>query len=194
MRNLIKYSDHTPGDVRVELKRHKTNGTREEEGFRKALNRDKAGSRPTLNTMVNVRSQRKRLSKKERRQSRRMIIIGKNLARVKLEIMSLLRPDILLIRTTIPHMFNQFLPLRGRQSAFLSYNLTQENVYFACHVSRVTADIKIRLLEQEVVDKGGVFSHLVLDVHLLRGFAGESSDDFERVTQLGRVGLRGEVG
>src|SRR5436190_1786398 len=102
------------------------------------------------------------------------------------------RPHILLIRTAVPHMSNLFLAFRGRQSALLSQNLAKNDTNFACHVSCVAADVEVRLLEQEVVDKCGVFPHSVLDVHLLRGFSGESSDDLERVAKLCRVGLDGK--
>ncbi len=75
-------------------------------------------------------------------------------------------------------MFNQLLPLHWRQPTLLSHNLAQNDVDFACHMSCIAADVKVRLLEQEIVDKDCMFSHFVLDVYLLRGFTIEGSDDF----------------
>ena len=72
----------------------------------------------------------------------------------------------------------------------LGDDLGEDLVDLARHVGRVAADVKVRLLLQEVVDFGGALAQAVLDVDLLGAGAGEGGDDFEGVAEGGFVFLR----
>lgn len=75
----------------------------------------------------------------------------------------------------------------------LGNNLAQNLVDLTSHVRRVTADVEVRFLQEELVDLGCALAQAVLHVDLLGGFAGESGDDFEGVAEGGLVFLCGVV-
>lgn len=71
----------------------------------------------------------------------------------------------------------------------LRNNLAQNLIDLARHIGRITADVEVRFLEQELVDFGRALAQAVLHVHFLVGFAGEGGDDFEGVAEGGLVFL-----
>lgn len=76
-------------------------------------------------------------------------------------------------------MLHKLLALLRRQPALLRNDLTKDHIYLTRHVGSITADVEISLLEEEVVDKLGMFAQLVLDVDLCGGLTGEGGDDLE---------------
>lgn len=100
------------------------------------------------------------------------------------------RPNILLVSTGVPHGFDNLFTLLGGQATMLSDDLAEDHVNFTRHVGRVAADIKVRLLLQEIVDKSAVLLELVLHVDLVGTLAGKCGDDLEVVTKFGGIGLR----
>jgi hypothetical protein len=74
----------------------------------------------------------------------------------------------------------------------LRNNLAENLVDLTSHVGRITADVKVSLLQQELVDLGGALAQAVLDVDFLGAGAGEGGDDFEGVAEGGFVFLKKE--
>ena len=80
----------------------------------------------------------------------------------------LLRPDILLILITAPHVLHQFLPFLETNASLLTDDFPQYYIYLPRHVRRVTANVKISLsLLQQFVNKNTVLLKTLLDIDLL---------------------------
>jgi hypothetical protein len=91
-----------------------------------------------------------------------------------------LRPNILLISATTPHILDDLLALLEIHAPLRGDKLTQHIVHLPRHVRGITTDVKIRLLGQEVVDELGVLPHQMLYVDFLaRGFTREGVEDCE---------------
>lgn len=71
----------------------------------------------------------------------------------------------------------------------LGDDVAEHQVDLPGHVGRVTADVEVGLLLEQLADKLGVFLQTVLDVDLLGALAREGGDDLQRVTKLILVGL-----
>lgn len=100
------------------------------------------------------------------------------------------RPHVLLVLVATAHGLDDFLALLQRQAALVGDDLPKHGRDLARHVRRVAADVKVGLLEEQVVDFLGVFLEPVLNVDLLRLFAGEGGDQLEGVAEGGFVSLR----
>src|SRR5687767_3761308 len=66
-----------------------------------------------------------------------------------------------LILIPCPHILHNLLCLRFRNPSLLHQNLGQDTVDLAGHVGRVTADIEVGLLREQVADLLGTLFHLV---------------------------------
>lgn len=103
------------------------------------------------------------------------------------------RPNILLIRPTRPHPLNQLLsplPTLPLPPPPLRQNLPQHLTDLPRHMRRITTDIEIGLLTQQVVYEGGLLAEQVLDVYLFWAFAREGVEDAEGGAEEGLVCLR----
>ena len=89
------------------------------------------------------------------------------------------RPNVLLVLIAAAHRLDDLLAFLGRESTLLGDDLAEHDVDFARHVCRVSADVEIGLLEEQLVDLGGALLESVLDVFLLGLFAREGCDEFE---------------
>jgi hypothetical protein len=76
------------------------------------------------------------------------------------------RPHILLVLIRCPHSLDNFVTFRYWDAPLLSDDLSEESIHFTCHTRGITADVKVCLLFEELVDFGGGFLKLVLDVDL----------------------------
>jgi hypothetical protein len=94
---------------------------------------------------------------------------------------------LILIRT--PHTLDNFLCLRLRDSPLLSHNLCKNRIHLPRHVRRITTDVEIGFLQEQLVDFFGVLLKPVLDVDFLGAFAGEGGNEGEFVAEGFFVGL-----
>jgi hypothetical protein len=75
----------------------------------------------------------------------------------------------------------------------LGDDLPQNFVDLARHVRRISTNVEVGLLLEEVVNLGGAFAQAVLDVDFLGAGAGEGGDDFEGVAEGGFVFLENKM-
>lgn len=87
-------------------------------------------------------------------------------------------------------MLDHLLALLRGHAPLLGDDVAEHQVDFAGHVGRVTADVEVGLLLEQLADKLGVLLQTVLDVDLLGPLAREGGDDLQRVTKLILVGLK----
>lgn len=78
-----------------------------------------------------------------------------------------LRPDILLVSVAGTHRLDDLLALGLGDASLLRNDLTKDGVDLTSHVRCVTADVKVRLLQQQVVDLGCTLPETVLYVDLV---------------------------
>ena len=69
----------------------------------------------------------------------------------------------------------------------LGDNLTENLVDLASHVRRITADVEVSLLQEELIDLGGALAQAVLDIDFLGAGAGKGGDYFKGVAEGGFV-------
>jgi hypothetical protein len=88
------------------------------------------------------------------------------------------RPNIFLVSAGTSHVLDNLLCLLDIQPPLLGNNLAKHVVNLPRHMRRITTDVKIGFLGQEIVDEFGILLHQVLDVGFLAGgFAGEGVED-----------------
>ena len=88
-----------------------------------------------------------------------------------------LTPNIFLINPTTPHPLHGLLRLRLVHPSLLGNNLRQHLIDLPCHVARVTADVEIALLLQEIVDQFAIFAEEVLHVDFRGAFTREGVEN-----------------
>lgn len=88
-----------------------------------------------------------------------------------------------LVLTSRTHSLDNLLTLRLWYTPLLSNNLRQHDIDLSCHVRRITTDVEVCLLLQELVDFLGVFLEAVLDVDFAWPIAREGSDELEFVAE-----------
>lgn len=86
-------------------------------------------------------------------------------------------------------MLDHLLALLRGHAPLLGNDVTKHQVDLPSHVGRVTADVEVGLLLEQLADKLGVLLQAVLDVDLFGTLARERGDDLQRVTELILVGL-----
>lgn len=86
-------------------------------------------------------------------------------------------------------MFDHLLALRRGHTPLLGDDMTEHQVDLSGHVGRITANVEVGLLLEQVADKLGVLLQTMLDINLFGALAREGGDDFQRVTELILIGL-----
>lgn len=89
---------------------------------------------------------------------------------------------LVLIRRT--HTLHNLLRLRLHNATLLRNNLHQHRIHLTSHVRRIAADVKIRLLLQQLVDFLRLLLQAVLHVDFARSLAGEGGDERELVSEI----------
>lgn len=89
------------------------------------------------------------------------------------------RPHILLVLIRTPHGLDNLLALLGAQAALLGHDLAQHGADLTRHVSRVTADVEVSLLQEQLVDLGSALLQTLLHVNFLTLFAREGRDQLK---------------
>lgn len=89
------------------------------------------------------------------------------------------RPHILLVLIRTPHGLDDLLALLGAQAALLGHDLAQHGADLSRHVSRVTADVEVSLLQEQLVDLSSSLLQTLLHVNFLTLFAREGGDQLE---------------
>lgn len=82
-----------------------------------------------------------------------------------------------------PHVLDDFLGLGLRNATLLRYYLSQDRVDLASHVGRITADVDVSLLGQELVDLLSPLLQAVLDVDFFGTLSRKSGDKLELVAK-----------
>jgi hypothetical protein len=90
-------------------------------------------------------------------------------------------------------MLNHLFTLGLGETSLLCDYLTEQCINFAGHVGCITTDVEICLLFEKLVDLGGLFLHLMLDVDLLWPVAGEGNVNLESIAEVFLVLLKTKI-
>ena len=89
-----------------------------------------------------------------------------------------------MVATAATHVLDHLFTALGTHTTALSYDLAQHKVDLTGHVGRVTTDVEVGLVLEEIADESGLLAQTVLDVDLFRRFTREGRDNFQAIAKL----------